>query len=248
MVVGGTVSSPRILSPSVSSPTFWKPGPVHSITLVPWFPASGRFSLGGRDAQSLIWACALIRGRPAGHPRLVSAFRRVSSAELLTEKGRALYCRPVHPSPWCLLCGTTWNGSGTEGSGVGSMWLNHVDFTPTCPPPGLSACSLRRPIQAPVWDPSPGGLMLTRHLNEWIGTMLCDLKRSRIFFFSIEEWPAIMDLPQFSSSDRKICIQQMKCQGTKIKLLYDCILWVILVHKHTEFLLLSYFLWYKHIW
>lgn len=61
------------------------------------------------------------------------------------------------------------------------------------------------------------------------------------FFFSIEE---LQEQPwtflSFHPATGKIYIQQMKCQRTKLKLLYDCILRVILVHKHTVFVVIIF--------
>ena len=178
-----TLSSSHLF-PSVSS---LHSGNLDPCTASPWFPgprASGRF--GRREGCSgLIWACALIRGVASWSPTPCECpSESIPCRASYRESGEHFAVGQFIPAPWCFLCGTTWNGSGTEGSGVGSMWLNHVDFANLST--ARAECLLGRgtPIQSPGMAPlSRGVLMLTRLLNEWIGSMLCDLKRSWDFFF-----------------------------------------------------------------
>lgn len=179
-----TVFVPPILFPSMSS---LHSGNLDPCTASPWFPgprASGRF--GRREGCSgLIWACALIRGVASWSPTPCECpSESIPFRASYRESGEHFAVGQFIPAPWCFLCGTTWNGSGTEGSGVGSMWLNHVDFANLST--ARAECLLGRGtlIQSPSMAPlSRGVLMLTRLLNEWIGSMLCDLKRSWDFFF-----------------------------------------------------------------
>lgn len=213
--VGGTVSSP-LRSFLLRCPLYiletWTCAQHYFGSLVPGLPGGSAW---GRDAQSLIWTWALIRGMASWWPTPCECpSESIPCRASYRESGERFAVGQFIPAPWCLLCGTTWNGSGAEGSGVGSMWLNHVDFTPnlsTTRAECLLGCG--RPIQSPSMAPlSRGLLMLTRHLNKWIGTMLCDLKRSWDFLlFQSKSDEQSRTFLSFHPVTGKICIQQMKC-------------------------------------
>lgn len=193
--VGGTVSLPlgsfllRCLRYILEN---W---PVHSFNPAPWSKLPG-VSAGGRDAQGLIWVCALIQGvasgsarspggaevrtsrsrfRVWGHPRHMSAHWRASSAKVLSHCGSGKPFSVCQLLPTSLVLALWGRLKWSLQRGGGSMWLNHVDSSTADLPTATAECpgGHRRPMRSPSMAPfSRGVLMITKHFNYWIGTVI----------------------------------------------------------------------------
>ena len=82
--------------------TFWKPGPVHSFTLVSWSPGFREVRPeGGMLRPDLSMRTDSGRGQLVTHAVWVP-IREYPLQSFLPRKWRALCCRPVHPSPLVL--------------------------------------------------------------------------------------------------------------------------------------------------
>lgn len=153
--VGGTVSSPSDPFSFGVLSTFWKPGPVHSITLVPWFPGFRGGSATREGCSEPDLNVALIRGMAAGHTPCECLSEKYPLQSFLPRR-RALYCRPVHPSPLVLALWDHVKWFWDRGE-WGGQHVAQPRTSPNLSTARADACSAGGRFKAPVWDPSPGG-------------------------------------------------------------------------------------------
>ena len=156
--VGRTVSSPLrslfLRCPLYSLET-WTCARHHRGSLVPGLPGG---STRRRDAQSLIWACALIRGVASwSSTPWECPSESVPCRASYWESGDRFAVRQFTPAPGACSVGPREMVLGPRGVGRAACGSTTWTSRPICPRPGLSACSaVGRRFKAPVWHPSPG--------------------------------------------------------------------------------------------